>query len=195
MTGVVRTGAATLIAVHPPEDPAPTTVARQAIAVPGAAGAPVRDPRRRERVRRGDGRHERRADHRGGTGEPDTAKQLATGNHGAVGREPASAAADDQRRLQQAEALELPHGVDDIRFPDLVAETPLRRGRDLADRGVAVAAAEDDRRQRLQAVRLLRVRVIDHGLVPDRLDQQPIRTRRRNCDVRLLRTQAAPPEP
>src|SRR3954453_1707093 len=119
MAGVVRTGAATLVAVHLPEDPTPTAVARQAIAVPGAAVAAIRDPRCRKRVRRGDARHERRADRGGGSGEPDAPEYLAPGDATAVGRHEAPAGADDERGLQQAEALELGHGVEDVRFADV----------------------------------------------------------------------------
>ena len=81
---------------------------------------------------------------------------------------------DDEHGLQQAPAFELSYSVSNLGHVDRFRETVLSDSRDLVDRGMSVASVEHDRRERLQAMRLLRLRVIDHSLVANRLDQKSL---------------------
>ena len=84
------------------------------------------------------------------------------------------AGTDDEHGLHQPPAFELGYGVSNLSDVDRFGETVLGDSRDLVDRGMSVAAVEHDRSERLQIMRLLRLRVVDHGLVANRLDQQSL---------------------
>lgn len=84
------------------------------------------------------------------------------------------AGTDDEHGLHQPPAFELSYSVSNLGHVDRFGETVPSDSRDLVDRGMPVAAVEHDRSERLQTMRLLRLRVVDHGLVADRLDQQSL---------------------
>jgi hypothetical protein len=82
---------------------------------------------------------------------------------------------------EQPKLLEPPDCIRDLGARDRLSQAQPNDRSDIVNRAAAVATVEHRSGERLQAVRLLGFQVIDDCLVPDRLDQQPLRSGRGNC--------------